>query len=250
MKRFYLHLAVVFLAALGVVVISPSPGRCAIWNIGYTTLDGSVSIELHNSYGNFTKRVSVVQFQGTASDPSFDGDWYGYCVDILDWFKQPYYGELTPDEWDTYSGQANQFTEDKLFDAAWLMWNYDPELSGNDLAGYTAVETMTALQLAIWESIYEKSGTLNVSSGDLYFAGVTSNVITIANTIILADLLAPHENHAIGDTVLLTYGSDRADSQDLLMGHHTPEPASLLLFASAAGTLGFVRYRRKRRHNR
>jgi hypothetical protein len=245
-KRFYPHLAIACIAAL-VVVISPSLGSCAIWNVGYTTLDGNVRIDLENSYGSRHVNAQAVQFQGTSSDSAFEGNWYGYCVDILDWFKQPYFGELTPDEWDSYSGQAGQYTGDKLFDAAWLMWNYDPDLSGNTLEGYTNTETMTALQLAIWESIYELSGTLDVTQGDLIFGNVSSNVIYIANNIILPDLLDPRDEANIGDTVLLPFGSNLDDSQDLLMGHHTPEPASMLLFASAAGTLGFIRFRRKRR---
>ena len=97
-----------------------------------------------------------------------------------------------------------------------------------------------AVQLAVWESIYEGHGTLSVSSGDGLFSAsaAPAAVVTTANALLASAAALTHSLYSI--SVLRN-----ATRQDFVLLQRVPEPATLLLVASALTALAWA-WRRRR----
>ncbi|MFH1057800.1 MAG: thioester domain-containing protein [Pseudomonadota bacterium] len=134
--------------------------------------------------------------------------------------------------------------------AAWLLGHYAP---GLDLApsGYSLATAITALQVAIWEVIYDHADT-DLSSG----AFVLQNVLSSESDSVreLANLYLQSLPTDITSTGL-AYAMVSRDKkhQDLVLGASpipsaaTPEPGSLLLTGSALAMGWSARRWRRRR---
>lgn len=184
----------------------------------------------HQAWGSY-QWVSTGEFE-TLLEQSLDA--IAYCVDIFQGVK---YGE----EWYGLIS-ADQFTQSQQ-EAAWLLHAYAPGL-GNDLTpGYSWSTSVAALQVAIWEVIYDES--IDLRDGKFKISRYTDyGVKNLANTF-LASIPTNISSSSIDFSAI--YSSCRY--QDLLNGAvasvATPEPASGILFASSLGIMGWWRRRKK-----
>jgi len=112
------------------------------------------------------------------------------------------------------------------------------------LGGVSAPTSSTqsaAVQLAVWESVYETGSSLNVSAGQGSFAASSapSAVVTLANQLLTSASALTRSLYSI--SVL-----QNVDRQDFVLVNRVPEPATLGLVALAlAGAVGAAKRRRR-----
>jgi len=166
-----------------------------------------------------------------------------FCIDLY----QPTTGAVTDYVASQYSNSAMQ----KLFDVA-----YPNELLGDFFDGtlktsfgafstigtYSAIEYSTAFQLAVWELVYENSGSsFSLDDGKLTDA-TTGNAHKIAN-----DWLSQVNNYT-GSTSQnwQLYSFQSGTNQDFVAARYVPEPGTLLL--AGLGLAGLAMTSRRRRN--
>lgn len=187
-----------------------------------------------------------------------DAMWFGYCVDPLQNFKNPI-DAGDPDSW-TGPDISPAVTTFNWRETAWLMENYAP---GNDWLsdpssvnyGSAAVKlAIQALQLAIWEVTLDSSTTYtagSITDSSSRFYTTSSEAAALAGTYLVA--LSEYKN-STGGVIDLSGEykiNDQSDRQDLVVGTGgtatAPEPATMLLMASALALGGGVLRRRRKR---
>jgi hypothetical protein len=185
--------------------------------------------------------------------------WFGYCVDPYQWFRNP----VTPGDPDAWNGPESRIpiTGYNWREAAWLMENFAPGTSWLDdpsSVNYSSPAVRTAVQavqLAIWETVVEPSATY--TAADLRhgrFRVASASAMDLAGQYLT--LLSEHKVAHGGDVILSgSYRyqiSDNPRYQDLIVATQAgsaaaPEPGTLLLFGSAAGLVGYLRRRQRKR---
>ena len=187
-----------------------------------------------------------------------DAMWFGYCVDPLQNFKNP----ITPGDPNAWTGPeiSPAVTGFNWREAAWLMENYAPGndwLSDPGSVNYSSSAVklaIQAVQLAIWEVTLDPNATYSASditntSGRFYTA--SSAAATLAGTYLVA--LSEYKTLTGGNIDLSGQYqiNDQGDRQDLVVGtggaEGAPEPATMLLMASALALGGGVLRRRRKR---
>lgn len=133
----------------------PSPPGALIANIFYPGLGGTGSIKV---------RIGRIELDGT-DEGGFPASLQTYCVDIFD--------VLQPGTFTTADISAAPFSVARLTEAATFLEHADALITNST--------TSAAAQLALWEILYEDTGTdWNVTSGTFY-SDITASAANKAN---------------------------------------------------------------------
>lgn len=242
-------------ALAAITLLLPAPSQAAHfdiygWNTSYTInavapgADGTGTRDISSGGGEFYAKI-----QGL-------GNGVAYCIDPwqgvgggehnYNWFGPP--------------DQANSSNSTILtslggLEAAYLIRHYSQVLTGNDdPAGIGTKSERTALQMAIWEVVFDVDGGFDVTTGAFHLVdghGLSSDIVNRAN-FMLSTL--PTAGGGQFSTQMLANlknffrvgGQDSPAKQDLVGGVATPEPGTMVLFGSALLGGGFFRRRRKK----
>lgn len=186
-----------------------------------------------------------------------DALWFGYCVDPLQTFQSP----IHPGDPDSWNGPeiSPAVSDVNWLEVAWLMENYAPGndwLSDPGSVDYSSDATklaIQALQLALWEVVLEPSTTYSASDitdSSSRFYTTSSGAATLAADYLVALSEYKTLNNGNFDLSGEYQIYDSGSRQDLIVGTDTagaPEPATMLLMASAMALGGGILRRRRKR---
>lgn len=155
------------------------------------------------------------------------GSFAAWCVDIYSWLNTSSAGSsytLTSGA-NFYSGSPNRVTDLE-------------RLASQYLGSVDTVAESGAFQLAVWEIVYENSGTYGLGTGNFQVASASGGAIATANSWLAA----------LGSgtpTMTLSVWAS-SSSQDLaVFTSAVPEPEIYAMLAAGLGFLGFVGKKRR-----
>lgn len=182
------------------------------------------------------------QFLGgtpTGYSPMF----YGYCVDLLHFITDPQTvaikstDVLTPPDPGVLA--AGPFVQDAGKKAAWLFNYYAPVIHAPGGTGTDAA----ALQVAIWEALYDT--TANLSSGAFTLLNQTTNAAVTSKAITYLTALYSGPSGTYRTSSATWLDAPLGAGQDQIIPMAIPEPAAIILLGS--GLLAVAHLRRSRR---
>jgi hypothetical protein len=160
------------------------------------------------------------QWVGTPPE-GFAQSFYSYCVDLGSFLRDPQTVTLRSDDGFT-NGVANGGSK-----AAWLLNSYASDIRNTAANDITAANTQAAaLQVAIWEAMYDSlSSTTTWWSNGNFLLNTTGAVRTQA-TAYLTELLT----HSFADSSAVILSANYGQDQ---ITHGVSEPSTLLLMGLA-----------------
>lgn len=155
-----------------------------------------------------------------------------YCVEINEHFSLPS-GNMTGYSVVSASDYVRSYDSTVLgADAANRLGGLMSLVAADPNRVNTAAES-TALQLAVWNLIYDSDGSVGAGA---FHENAASSFSATANAL-LGDIANQANRYEV-------YVLTKAGSQDFLLLRQVPEPTSLALSLAALGGLGFVARRR------
>jgi hypothetical protein len=155
------------------------------------------------------------------------GSFAAWCVDIYSWLTTTSTGAnytLTPGT-TFYNSALNKVTDLE-------------RLASQYLASVDTVAESGAFQLAVWEIVYENSGTYGLGAGNFTVASASGGAIATANSWL--------SNLGSGTPTMTLSVWASSSSQDLaVFTSAVPEPEIYAMFAAGLALIGFVGSRRR-----
>ncbi|ODU21332.1 MAG: hypothetical protein ABS87_07160 [Sphingomonas sp. SCN 67-18] len=230
MRKFALAAAAAFAA-----VTLPGAASASVTITSYVGDPGFLTGTLHYTTANKTQDVGIGRFHltGTEQPGNTAVDYFTYCADILN--------NIHTGSFDLISGSAFITDAAKRGQIITLLSNTNPLLAA--ATGATAKNISAATQMAIWEVLYETSGTYSLSGGNLFITGGNSAAArTLADTY-LANLSGLWTND--GSQQLSVLYAKKNQSQIFLSA--VPEPATWAMMIGGFGLVGGAMRRSRRK---
>jgi hypothetical protein len=181
-----------------------------------------------------TGYVATGQMQGQHNGASFTT----YCTDV---FENVYLNTTYSDYFVAANGSTYGFTHQQ---ADLLGRLYTVADNGTTSRVDTTNESV-AFQLAVWELLYETSGSYNVTGGNFYAqGGGNSTQRSLANSWLASAASLVDSQFSVARLASVATPNS-AGHQDLILVGAVPEPSSYVLMLAGLSAVGFVVRRRR-----
>lgn len=213
----FVYRSIVSLSILGCLVLLPKQANAEI--IGFSGLGAASVVTVGGSYYNGAVNAGELNWLWVGTPPAgFAQSFYSYCVDLAHF--------VTPVQLVTPTSSAG-FTNGVSNGGAKVAWLFNQYAAGIHQLGNTATAAVNAaaLQIAIWEAMYD--GSSNLNGGGFRATASNGAIVTKANEYLTALYLSDMTSVAtILNASWLTGGQDQIVAQ-------VSEPSTLLLLGLA-----------------
>jgi hypothetical protein len=204
--------------------------------------NASTTVQTNNTSGSFgAGAFAMEQVPGGDNTSLLPSKFLAYCLDLFNTITSPVKYEITSTPFvGATLGSDQKFTIARLFDVF---------VDTAKMLTNTALSTPNsqAMQLALWEVVYETGASYNVNSGDFIITGATNDIRTEANDLLAEATDATSTVARLWNPVFLQSpfdGDGDQISQNLVTVAPVPLPAGILMLLGAVGGLVAVRRRR------